>query len=57
MLEAAMVEIIKIMGYAGGLYYHKQILSAIKEGDRKKAKEMMRKHIEETVISVKTERK
>ena len=57
MLEEAMVEIIKIMGYTGGLFYHKQILSAIKEKDGKKARDMMRRHIEDTVKSVKTERK
>jgi GntR family transcriptional repressor for pyruvate dehydrogenase complex len=57
MLQSAMEEIIKIMGYSKGLYFHKQILEAIKDKDVKKAKEMMRNHIEETVKSVKTERK
>jgi GntR family transcriptional repressor for pyruvate dehydrogenase complex len=57
MLQSAMEEIIKIMGYTGGLYFHKQILEAIKEKDVDKAKDMMRRHIQETVTSVKTERK
>ena len=57
MLQAAMVEIIKVMGYTGGLYYHRQILEAIKEKDGTKAKIIMRKHIEETIKSIETERK
>lgn len=56
-LQEAMEEIIKIMGYSRGIYYHKRILNAIKERDSEKARDVMREHIKETVKTIKAERK
>jgi len=34
------------MGTEPGLYYHEQIIQAIEEKDRKKARKLMKKHLE-----------
>lgn len=41
-----MVKVVEAMGTEPGLYYHEQIIQAIEEQDRKKARRLMKKHLE-----------
>jgi len=41
-----MVKVVEAMGTEPGLYYHEQIIQAIEEKDRKKARRLMKKHLE-----------
>jgi len=41
-----MVKVVESMGTEPGLYYHEQIIQAIEEKDRKKARKLMKKHLE-----------
>jgi GntR family transcriptional repressor for pyruvate dehydrogenase complex len=41
-----MVKIVEAMGTEPGLYYHEQIIQAIEEKDRKKARNLMKEHLE-----------
>lgn len=41
-----MVKVVELMGTEPGLYYHEQIIQAIEEKDRKKARKLMKKHLE-----------
>ena len=41
-----MVKVVEAMGTEPGLYYHEQIIQAIEEKDRKKARKLMKKHLE-----------
>jgi len=49
MLKVMMEEIVDITGYTGGLYYHRKILDAIKEGDEEAAVRLMSEHISVTI--------
>jgi len=41
-----MVDVVDAMGTGPGLYYHEKIIQAIEEKDRKKARSLMKKHLE-----------
>jgi GntR family transcriptional repressor for pyruvate dehydrogenase complex len=41
-----MVKIVKAMGTEPGLYYHEKIIQAIENKDRKEARQLMKKHLE-----------
>ncbi len=41
-----MVKIVEAMGTEPGLYYHEKIIQAIEEKDRKKVRNLMKKHLE-----------
>lgn len=45
-LKSAMISLIKKMGCKDGLYYHKEIISAIENKDKKKAKQLMTDHLD-----------
>lgn len=45
-LKPAMVSVIKSMGPEDGIYYHKKIIKAIEEKNKEKAREIMKKHID-----------
>ncbi len=49
MLKLAMERIVEVSGFEGGLYYHGQILEAIKRKDSKMAVKMMEEHIAATI--------
>lgn len=48
-LQVAMEKIVKETGVEGGLRYHRKILAAIRERDKKAAMEIMHKHIDDTI--------
>jgi len=52
MLKKAMEEIVDLTGYKGGIYYHNRILKAIIEKDENSASELMREHINVTLVKV-----
>ncbi len=41
-----MVKVVEAMGTEPGLYYHEKIIQAIENKDRKEARELMKKHLE-----------
>lgn len=41
-----LVKVVEGMGTEPGLYYHEKIIQAIKDKDRKKARQLMKKHLE-----------
>lgn len=41
-----MIRIVEAMGTEPGLYYHEKIINAIKNRDKKEAKQLMKKHLE-----------
>lgn len=45
-LKEAMISLIKKMGHNDGLYYHKEIINAIENKDKKKAKKLMTDHLD-----------
>src|SRR5690554_4319083 len=45
-LKETMLEVIKAMGSEDGIYYHGQIIEAIEDRDKKQAKELMEKHLD-----------
>jgi GntR family transcriptional repressor for pyruvate dehydrogenase complex len=49
MLKLAMEKIVEVSGFEGGLYYHGQILEAIKRKDSETAVKMMEEHIAATI--------
>lgn len=52
MLKKVMEEIVDITGYTGGLYYHKKIFDAIREGNEEEAATVMSEHINVTINKV-----
>ncbi len=52
-LQVAMEKIVKEAGVEGGLRYHRKILEAIKEKDKKAAMEIMQEHIDSTIKRIK----
>lgn len=56
-LSAAMVEIVRLLGTEMGLRYHRQLIDALKSGDKVLCEAMMEAHIEETIQKIRnTER-
>jgi len=41
-----MIKVVEAMGTGPGLYYHEKIIQAIEEKDKKKARRLMKKHLE-----------
>lgn len=54
LLKVAMEKIVNTTGYEGGLYYHKKILTAIKENNGELAMELMKAHINVTIEKMKS---
>lgn len=48
-LNASMEGIVRALGIRDGLYYHRQILEALKNRDATKAERLMREHVERTI--------
>ncbi len=53
LLETAMDEIVKATGFEDGIYYHKKMLSAIKDKDEILAQDIMKEHIQKTIEKMK----
>lgn len=51
-LAAAMVEIVRLLGTEMGLRYHRQLIDALKTGDKALCESMMEAHIEETIKKI-----
>lgn len=51
-LEGAMDRIIAIMGTSGGIHDHKEILEALRRHDPLKAEQLMARHLEDTIDTV-----
>jgi len=51
-LSAAMVDIVKLLGTEMGLRYHRQLIDALKSGDKILCENLMDAHIEETIQEV-----
>lgn len=45
-LQECMLEVIRAMGSKDGIYYHGEIIKAIEDRDRKKARNLMEKHLD-----------
>lgn len=45
-LQECMLEVIRAMGSEDGIYYHGEIIKAIEDRDRKKARNLMEKHLD-----------
>ncbi len=52
MLEQAMVEIVRITGFDGGLHYHREILEAVERKDAREAARLMAEHIGVTIEKI-----
>ena len=50
--SSSMKKIVDITGPDEGLYYHKEIINSLKQGDAKKAQVLMHEHIERTINTV-----
>ena len=53
-LASAMVDIVKLLGTEMGLRYHRQLIDALKQGDKALCESTMEAHIEETIRKIKT---
>lgn len=51
-LASVLEDIVAALGYSGGLYYHEKLLEAIKAHEADKAGQIMKEHIENTIISM-----
>lgn len=51
-LAAAMVEIVRLLGTEMGLRYHRQLIDALKTGDKALCEATMEAHIEETIRKI-----
>jgi len=51
-LSSAMVEIVELLGTDLGLRYHRQLIDALKSGDKSLCESLMEAHIEETIQSI-----
>ncbi len=51
-LAAAMVEIVRLLGTEMGLRYHRQLIDALKTGDKALCESVMEAHIEETIKKI-----
>ena len=51
-LAAAMIEIVRLLGTEMGLRYHRQLIDALKTGDKALCESMMEAHIEETIKKI-----
>ncbi len=51
-LAAAMVDIVKLLGTEMGLRYHRQLIDALKSGDKVLCETLMDAHIEETIQEI-----
>lgn len=49
-----MVDIVKLLGTEMGLRYHRQLIDALKQGDKALCESTMEAHIEETIRKIKT---
>ena len=53
-LASAMIDIVKLLGTKMGLRYHRQLIDALKQGDKALCESTMEAHIEETIRKIKT---
>jgi GntR family transcriptional repressor for pyruvate dehydrogenase complex len=51
-LAAAMVEVVRLLGTEMGLRYHRQLIDALKTGDKALCESTMEAHIEETIRKI-----
>lgn len=51
-LSAAMVDIVDMLGCEIGLRYHRQLIEALKKGDKAECEALMDAHIEETIQAI-----
>ena len=51
-LSAAMVDIVELLGTEIGLRYHRQLIDALKSGDKVLCENLMDAHIEETIQEI-----
>jgi GntR family transcriptional repressor for pyruvate dehydrogenase complex len=51
-LSDTMEQIVSIMGSANGLKYHKQLIEALKDHNKKLAEKIMEEHIQDTIDSI-----
>lgn len=54
-LKHSMHNIVHSLGTVDGLYYHKEIINAIKERNVVKAQELMKEHVERTILRLSQE--
>ena len=52
-LSAAMIQIVRLLGTEMGVRYHRQIIDALKTGDKALCESTMEAHIEETIRKIK----
>lgn len=55
LLKRSMSDIVQSLGTADGLYYHQEIITALKERDALKAQELMKEHIQRTIQRISQE--
>lgn len=51
-LSVAMVDIVKLLGHQIGIKYHREILEALKRGDKASCEKLMDEHIDVTIQSI-----
>lgn len=52
-LKNVMEDVVSILGYSRGIYYHEKLLAALKDKDVELSKDIMEKHLNNTIESIK----